>query len=285
MRCARRFDLDKQLAEGTLTLADLGLPSDAKANVSSPPADFGTYAHWVMQCALRAQFKGLKNDFEYTGWDAIAADAHKPEPEVLSHGAQLFSGGSEHTAHNMAVTMASLAAARMPKAVGWMAEAYGVYKNRLGGHIDFLSSDLDVIVDLKTTSTAPMNGKMKPAHAWQLAAYALLVYSATGTLPSEGYIMYVHSRGEWVCRSNPLTFHSPAGQQMLDFLHGKLESFSKKTLAAATPSFGDDCAKDYCPYTSICCDRFIPRGTSVMRTPEPELVSLNPLGASNASST
>ena len=278
MRCARRFALDRQLSLGLTTLADLGLPTTTLDRTSSPPADFGTYAHWVLQCAMKAQFKSKMNDFSFSGWDQPAAENAKPDDSVLAHGAQLFSGGPTQ-AHDMAVQMARLAAARMPKADGWMAEAYGVIPKFLGGHIDFLSADWLNIVDLKTTGTAPTNGKIKPAHAWQLAAYALLVYSATGVLPENGYIMYVHSRGEWVCRSQPIEFHSPAGQQMLDFLHEKLDEMRRASPRSAfTPSMSDECDKDYCPFTSICRDKMIPRGSAIVRTPEPELASINPLG-------
>lgn len=274
-RCLHRMSLDRRLALGELTLAQLGLPVSVRE--SSVPADFGTFFHWYMQCALRCDFKNTTNDFVFRGWNKAEADTHQPSTQAILNGAKLI--GSEQQAYAMAGRMCQLAIPRMPrKDTNWMAEAYGVMPGLLGGHIDLLSEDLDDIVDIKTTGTCPVNGKMKPAHMWQVAAYALLVYAATGHLPKRGHILYIHNRGEWVCRSNPLEFDTPFGNGLLDHLAARLEFYGKEeqNRGACAPSPGDACDEDFCPYTSICRDKLIPKGAHVYRPEEAPLLSVDP---------
>jgi hypothetical protein len=263
------------IAIGETTLGALGLPVGVRD--SSPPADFGTYAHWVFQCALRAQFMTVLNDTQFIGWDQQAAVDREPDAAVFANAATMFA--SEQIARDTALKMAANAVPRLPRKSGnWMAEVHVQIPGFLGGHIDLLSEDLEDIVDLKTTGTAPTNGKMKPAHMWQLVAYAALVLHATGKLPKRACILYVHNRGEWVCRSNPIDFESEHGQYLVSSLFARLGYYANENShrGAFSPSPGDDCDGDFCPYTTICRDKLIPKGTHISRIEEPPLLTVNP---------
>jgi CRISPR/Cas system-associated exonuclease Cas4 (RecB family) len=253
MQCTERAWLDRRIGEKSLTLADLGLPADADS--SSVPADFGTIAHWTIQCALRAGFPA-EGVFAPTPWNEDAARAKKPDPEVWLSGSKLF---RQNDMAGVLSKITTAAITRLPrKGSKWLAESrfdVGV----LTGSIDLLTDDFEDIVDIKTTGTQPAGGRIKPAHLWQLVAYALGVSGTTGVLPKRGYILYLHNRGEWVCRSNPVEF-TP---ELVGILLNRIRAVSGPAAESfAAPAFGQAC-DDFCPYVPH-CHRHLPRGAHIV---------------------
>ena len=111
-----------------------------------------------------------------------------------------------------------------------------------------------------------------------MVAYALGVYHATGTMPVNGYILYAHSRGDWCFLSNPIKYQSPMIMRMMGQLTKRLGIYADwdKLSEMACPSFGEACNM-YCPYTSHCRDKAIPRGLAVRDKQIQPLGSANPL--------
>jgi CRISPR/Cas system-associated exonuclease Cas4 (RecB family) len=216
----------------------------------------------------------VTGDFTFTGFDEAAAKAAAPPAESIRLAEQLFSSpaAAQQAVHNIA----GLVIQRLPgKGHEWMAECAGEIPGILTGHIDLLTSDLEHLVDIKTTGQMPENGKMKPEHLWQLVAYALLVLHHTGKPPHYAHILYVDRHGDWVCRSKALDFYDVSGQALLRELYHWLE-VTKNNAYAPTPVFGPHCDGAWCPYRQICRDASVPGAAAVVRRHEPVAVSSNP---------
>lgn len=271
MQCTERAWLDRRINEKALTFADLGLPDDAEQK-SSAPADFGTVAHWTLQCALRAGFPA-DGVFTPTAWDDAVALSKRPAPEVWTSGAKLFKNAALMESTLRKITAAGVT--RLPrKGAKWLAEA-GFDVGILTGHIDLLTDDFEDIVDIKTTGTAPVGGKVKPSHLWQLVAYAVGVLGSTGVMPKRGHILYIHNRGDWICRSNPVEF-TP---ELTGFLVQRIKAVTGEHASLLrAPAFGAAC-DDFCSYVPH-CHRHLPRGAHVIdldNVPPPD--STDPLAS------
>ena len=278
--CTMRAWLDNGLMTGRLDPAEWGFThKDDVKGKTSPPADFGTCAHWHSQTSMRCQFMPEDdwNNMTYTGWDEDICWAAKYTDEQWVNGASMFS--DIDTAFDTMTTIAKNVRENMPRQgeVEWMAESCFEIPGLLNGHLDFLSNDWLDIVDLKTTSTKPPNGRPHPGHVHQLVGYALGVYHATGTLPERGWVLYAHSRGDWVSRSKPIEFHSPILMRMLSQLTKRLKLYADFDALSeiAYPSFGSPC-NDYCPYTHCCRDAAIPHGVPIRDKPLLPLDSPSP---------
>lgn len=220
---------------------------------SSPNADFGTCVHFHLQDGLRCQFPGPPADFA-------------PEPEQVTNAAKMWSSNAEECRAQIR-GCATLAAQHMPVAPDgqpWLAESEFEWGKLLQGHIDFLSQNNEVIVDLKTTSRPPAGNRAKTAHLIQLIGYRQMVGHKTGTFPSKGLILYVSSRSEWVLP----VWVSFTESGMVEFI-GHVENYlgylrSANLYKFAVPRIGDHCSDEWCPYKSICKSRILPPAGSMI---------------------
>ena len=274
--CGRRLHIDRQICEGAVDpAADLGLPPDFRRG--SPPADWGNCVHWYAQTALRAQFKGDAElgNFQFTGFDSAHADKFKYTPEQWISGSSMFS--DEQAAQKTLHKSAALIISRLPKkGASWIAEASGVIPGLLSGHIDLIDSDLEDIVDIKTTGHAPKDGKIETKYLWQLVSYALLVAHHTGKIPKRAHIVYVDRHAEWVCRTKPLDFTQGGGAALLAFHMDRLVRMKDRANDRPEPVPGPHCDDCFCPYRPICRDALIPDGAAIVRPQETAPPVANP---------
>ncbi len=243
--CDFRAGLDRARAEGKLVLDIVDEPSAR--------ADFGTCVHFALQTMMKCAWEDDQ-------------ELHRPDE------AQIINARNMHadlpTAVNSCAMLAQGAMPKLPEGVYWQAE-YAFEAKALTGHIDFLSSDGEVILDLKTTARKPDHNRIKPGHLYQLIAYYLLVTNKTGKAPSMGYVLYADSeRHNWTLLL-PFDFRSPAAQELIETVVEYVRYLTGPDLAQrAVPRMGNTCAGDYCPYTSICRDKYIPpSGTPALRVP------------------
>lgn len=240
--CDYRAALDRLVADGVLMAPDRG---------DTSIMDFGTLAHYRWQRLLGARFP---------------EGALAPPDHMLSDVAAALFKGDQANASAAIDKCAELAAGETPTldpGVVWDAETQHDIRGKLTGHIDLLSSDYRVVVDLKTTSRPPERGEMKPEHFVQLVAYHILNKERT----ERAYILYVDRHGEWVMLSKPLLFKHPEhGEHLAEFVvqvHDYIRHLRSKTLAAkVVPRIGDHCIKQFCPYRDLCRDKLIPKGAS-----------------------
>ncbi len=245
--CDHRALLDRQRAEGTLDY-------EVKDSLNMYAA-LGTVAHYILQRQLNCNFPTPDKD------------AYAPSPEEYNVAAQ-FTGGCRDKLHAHASAIAALAAEHMPPVTGvWHAEpAFEAFN--LTGHIDFLSPDLRTIVDLKTTQRKPDHNRIKPGHLYQLMAYRRLVEMTTGTSPATGYVLYADAKSAKWALLLPFDFTSPQAAELAVTVDKYLTYLLSPVLAtAATPRMGNTCSGDYCPYTPICRDKYIPPSGTVSTAP------------------
>jgi hypothetical protein len=219
----------------------------ATARKSSPYASFGTWAHFYLQDALRCEFEGGR-------------DAHVPDAETKASAIELFSGDAD--ACEAAIRQcATIAAKNMPiPADGqlWRAEA-SCSGRVLSGHLDFLSQDCKIVVDLKTTSRKPPHGQAKAEHIAQVAgAYPYLVNERFGIMPDTAVILYVGTDGTWVLPV-VIDLRTPERQDYIRQI-GEYATFlrSKPFMTVTMPVLGPHCSDMWCPYRAICKDRISP---------------------------
>lgn len=258
MSCSYRAAFDRALHEGVLDL-----PTDVAAEVqakklSSPYADLGTCIHHHMQVGMQCVFPDL---------------AHAPEPEQYLNAAGLF-GGSMDKCQAAIRASAVLGANNMPAAPDgkpWIAEL-AVKTPHYTGHLDFLSQDGTVLVDLKTTSKPPLYAKCKPAHLVQVLAYAHAVNLACREVRVRKIVvLYVDSlRASWA-----LPVEIDATDEGIQEYMGHIAAAAKMLASAwlfkvASPSIGDVC-EEWCPYTSICRDRYRPVAGTVEKNRTPTM--------------
>jgi len=235
MYCQARAAYDRALAVGDMEPAPAG-ERDTKY------ADLGTMIHLALQQGLGCVFD------------------HAPDPideATAKSAAKLF--GDDLTRLNSAVLAAAAAGkSAMPQAPDgkpWRAEVAA--KSRfLTGHIDFLSQDGTVLIDLKTTSRKPDHNRVKGEHFLQMLAYKMLVPSITSA-----HILYVDAQqARWTLLSPPINFGpgSEAEAQLAPLLTFLKRIRAKKIYQTAIAAPGGHCAGCFCPHTAICKDALIP---------------------------
>lgn len=267
--CTYRAAQDRAIAEGLMDdpVEHLG------TRASSPYADLGTVIHW--HCQVVAGCTWPNND---------DADLHIYTDEQVENAISVTPGAStpeEVIEH--ARRVAPRIVARLPPIDGnWKAES--AFSNVwIQGHIDFLSEDKTLLVDLKTTTRMP-GGKAKILHLWQQAAYASLVPTVRHIV-----ILYADSRGQWVAPSDPIRIRDEDGEPVGHWLENValLTRFlrTKKLYDLAFPSFGPHCDDGFCPYRPTCRDEgdgHIPRVREVFEHVEPPpTFNLNIFGESS----
>lgn len=258
--CDFRAAYDRAIHEGLLEPSE---DSKARKNSPSPYADLGTCIHWVLQSRMGCIFPGAERAIGRPITEHIqelldsAADEERFTDEQFASACTLFNDDPDLAMAKMEAA-AKLAQDHMPKAPDgrpWFAERH-VKTRELSGHIDFLSQDKTVIVDLKTTSRPPSYGKMKPAHIFQLCAYKILVPTVT-----KAYVLYVSSKGDWVIppeESGAIDFESEEGEELLGYTRGVLDHILSDDLYdRACPRFGS-CTDNFCPYVEDCVNRLTP---------------------------
>lgn len=237
--CSQRAQFDRGIAEGVF-------PSEIRDDSPSKPyASLGTVIHFYLQDGLRAVFPGPSKDYAPT--EAEYVDA-----------AKLF-GGDRMSLMRSVESSARLAATHMPKLPAgqhWLAEvAVDAGPHLAPGHIDFLSSDGSIIVDLKTTRTKPYGGRMKREALVQLTNYAM----NAGAL--WGRAIYVDSMGGSWCTPIDIDWtkeETQVIQQEIPRLVKRLTDPSLYDTAYPGP-LDDSCGDMFCPYTRVCRDAIVPR--------------------------
>ena len=238
MACAHRAALDKQRVD-----------SGAGPRVEAPSfatkyAAFGTCVHWYMQekigCAFPPDTDSHDGD---VGCHRDNALVHKYTNTHVAQASDLVKKSEDIL--DKVRKVGDFAASRMPdspEGAHWLAET-GWRTAEFSGHIDFLSSDLSTIIDLKTTTKPPPGGKIKPEHYYQLLTYALLV----GPTVTEARILYVHTHGDWSILSDPVDFTTP---EMKVALLGSASYLGSLASGATStpPLMSSSCGTTYCPY-------------------------------------
>jgi hypothetical protein len=242
--CDHRAALDRLVAEGKIA------PSTDAG--SSPYADLGVCIHYNLQVRLGAVFP----------------EGHQTPVEELvkatANASQIFKGDIEAT--RAQVERCSLFAAQcMPPTMDnkpWLAEASFSEGLDVPGHIDFLSQDGAIIVDLKTTSHKPEKNRIKAGHLIQLLMY----YVASGRKARYGYILYIDStKAEWAILSKVVDFNSPELQVYVTQLtHYAAYLRSPELLHMALARPGTHCVGEFCPHQARCRERLIPQPSEVL---------------------
>jgi hypothetical protein len=249
--CDYRAAFDRALAEGALELPEDIAQAVEAAKASSPYADLGTCIHHHLQAGIGATFpRG-------------AGEAPKVEIEI--NASKLFRNDLEQTraAIRASAVRAVPSLPVLAEGVTWMAETVVKTRN-YSGHIDLLSSDSEWLVDLKTTSRPPVANRAKFEHLLQVLAYA----HGLSQLPKRGMILYVDSIAASWALPCLIDFHS---DDMMDLGRKVVEYAAYLRSAAlykvATPRLGHVC-EEWCPYTTICRDRYrAPTGEAVKPPP------------------
>lgn len=253
--CTQRAAFDRGIAEGVFK------PEIRDDSPSKPYASLGTVIHFYLQDGLRARFPGPSKDYA-------------PTTEEVTDAAKLF-GGDTVSLMRAVESSARAAAAHMPAlptGVHWRAEvAVDAGPHLAPGHIDFLSSDGSIIVDLKTTRTKPYGGRMKREALVQLTNYAMNAGA------SWGRAIYVDSMGGSWCTPIDIDWtkeETQVIQQEIPRLVKRLTDPSLYDTAYPGP-LDDSCGDMFCPYTRVCRDAIVPRAASEFTRKEP----LAPTGA------
>ncbi len=241
--CDHRAKLDRMRADGKLDF-------EVKDSLN-PYAAFGTVTHYVLQTALGCQFP------------TADAAAYAPSAEEIEVASQLF-GGRPEAMHTHSKAVAGLAMEYVPGIDStWFAEpAFEAFN--LTGHIDFLSPDKKVLVDLKTAQRKPDHNRIKPGHLYQIMAYRKLLLMCTGSAPDTGYVLYVDAKGAKWALCLPFDFNSAQAKSLAGTVDKYLDYLlSPALMDLAVPRMGNTCQGDYCPYTPICRDAVIPPAGTV----------------------
>jgi hypothetical protein len=231
--CQARAAYDRAYAVGDLEAPPAG-ERDTKY------ADLGSLIHLNLQYKLGCLFDETPDP---------------NSPEQFASAAKLFGDNLDRL--RLAVDAAAAAgAAAMPAApdgLPWRAEVHA--KSRiLTGHIDFLSQDGTVLIDLKTTSRKPDHNRVKGEHYAQMLAYKLLVPSI-----QRAHILYVDAQqARWTMLSPPIDFTSEAAVDQLARLVPFLKRIRSRRVYQSIAAPGGHCSGCFCPHTAICKDRLIP---------------------------
>jgi hypothetical protein len=243
--CDFRAAFDRLIAEGKLET----IPQEP-----SPYADFGTCCHYKLQTSVGCEFP---------------PGSHAPTAEQRAVAASLHADGKLDDMIDRVAGCARAALPVSPDGKPWLAEVE--FKLPIcTGHIDFLSQDMTVIGDLKTTSRKPDHQRPKPDHMWQLACYAIGVKGRYKVEPKSAWILYADSlKAQWAMLVN-IDLQSEQMQEMM----AHVVSYSKylrsaKLLSTAKPRMGTNCAGSFCPHVSRCRDRFLPPPSPLIEAPAP----------------
>jgi hypothetical protein len=266
--CERRAWYDKGIHDGTI-------PATGD-NASSPYADLGSLIHPKAQTILGCTFpNGHQEELGETR-DLMRANASQLFKGDMSALDRAVDKGGRWAAACMVGTFGP---------IGWLAELECEVE-AMKGHIDFMSKDGQIIVDLKTTSRKPDHNRMKPGHLIQLLMY----YMVSGKKAKYGYILYTDSMSAtWSIMSAPVDFQRPVIQDYLQALEQKIDYLRAMDTTAVdiTPRPGFHCQGDFCPYTTECRDSIIPPAGHVLFNPDDgsaapkvKAVNLSTLGAS-----
>lgn len=244
--CLQRAAFDRAIHQGMLDVKDLGLPEQGCHDTKY--ADFGSRVHHHWQEKITDNFGTADVIGEELEQQWVAAS-------------RLCSDDIEATKAAVAAS-AQQALAAMPNNwldVDWVAELDCKPKGiKLTGHIDLYCPETGQFIDLKTTGRKPDHNRAKPSHLYQMAAYSLML-KHMGLKVSKGYILYVESvRARWAILCE-IDVSSEAfvelEQHCLDFLKYLT---SANLFKHARPNIGSHCTAQFCPYTSICRDRYLP---------------------------
>lgn len=241
--CSQRAAFDRGIAEG---LVEQGIRDD---DGPKPYAALGTIIHFRLQSGVRAVFPGPEKDFA-------------PTEEEYAAAVTLF-GGDRARLDEAATASARLALGAMPKlppGVHWFAElAVDAGPSVPPGHIDFLSSDGAIGVDLKTSSRRPT--RLKRAALIQTGAYALAAKC------NWWRILYVDSMtASWV-EPIDVDFTKDEPAVILQQLPKLVDYWRGDTLydTAYPGPLDDSCGDNFCPYTRVCRDAIIPKSAPKKR--------------------
>jgi hypothetical protein len=236
--CSQRAAFDRGIHEGIFS------PDMKEDNPIKPNAALGTCIHFFLQDGLRAVFPGPSQDYA-------------PEEDEYESASKLF-GGSRQDLMRAVEASARLAAQHMPKLPNgshWRAEvAVDAGPHLSPGHIDFLSSDGAILVDLKTTSRKPSGGRIKRSDLIQVTNYAL------NSGAQWAMILYVDSMcADW-CMPIPIPYDT--NEPIRTNIPKLVRYLTGPTLndTAYPGPLNDDCNDTFCGYTKICRDEIVPRG-------------------------
>jgi CRISPR/Cas system-associated exonuclease Cas4 (RecB family) len=240
--------------EHALELEALGLEEERE---HKPAADLGTVEHFLLQDGVRAKFPGDPREYA-------------PDRDTVECAASLF-GGDEEEMFRIArktVTAAAPCLPVLPDKIGWRAEVE-ITTALLSGHIDFLSSDRAVIVDLKTTSRPPENKQIKREHLIQMYAYYLLVRNTCKVAPLRGVVIYVDSRGgSWTLPIH-IDFTTHEAEAFAGVVQDYIRYLRSRSLEKfAFPRLSTKCKDLFCPYFGDCHKLFVPPPGTMSEKPE-----------------
>lgn len=244
--CLQRAAFDRALAQGMLTVEDLGLPERGCDDTKF--ADYGSRTH--------------------EAWQRRYTDTFGTPPPEDGEIEQQWVAASRLFADDLVATRESVelcatrAVEAMPEewdGLEWVAELDCKPRGlKLTGHIDLIAPNEGLFVDLKTTGRKPDHNRPKPAHLYQIAAYSLMLRHM-GIKPTKGYLLYVESiRARWaiLCEVDVNSDH------FLE-LEAHLSDFLKYLTSVnlfkhARPNIGAHCTNQFCPYVPICRDKYLP---------------------------
>lgn len=229
--CEYRAALDRAIHYGQIPRDDT--PQDTKF------ADFGTLCHWRTQELINAEF---------------AEGAEPPTAEQFNSACQLH-GGDANVCRDMVERVAERAALRLATlGQSWLAETKWSTPS-LSGHIDFLSRDHDIIVDLKTTSRKPNHQRIKPAHLIQMIAYWIL----SGRRARKAYVLYADTmKAGWTLMC-PLDYTTNATQDLAAHVESYIAYLLSPRLSTdCVPHLGSHCSDEFCPHRARCKDMYVP---------------------------
>jgi len=161
------------------------------------------------------------------------------------------------------------AAGLMPKISGtWHAETE-ILAPFMTGHLDFLSPDFRLFVDLKTTGRPPEGRRVKREHLVQMHAYYLLIRWKYRVTPERGYVLYVDSRGGSWGMLISIDFTTDDAVGYADWLFDYVRYLRSSTLKrGAFPRLSTKCKDLFCPYYHDCHGSIVPPSGSMSEAPE-----------------
>jgi len=222
----------------------------AKQASPSPNADLGTCIHYTM-------FDGM----------GCAFDRNEPPTDAQWQNASILFGGNLDRTKQAAFAAATLAASHLPKPRVWRAEVRASSR-WTQGTIDLLTEDGTELWDLKTTSKPPLGGNIKAPHLYQLLTYRLLCKSKKRPMPKTGGVIYVDAIGASWCHAMSIDYEDEALVELSDQIEQYTRYLrSNQLFKHAVPRIGTHCSEDWCPFVSVCRNRFIkPLSTGFSRS-------------------
>ena len=244
--CLQRAAFDRAIHHGLLNVEELGLPEQGCHDTKY--ADYGSVVHHAWQSLVASTFGSKEPTIEeQLAMRTAASRLTSDDLELLDDSV------------NRAAQQARDAMPVNWEGLDWVAELDCKPKGtNLTGHIDLYCGETGQFIDLKTTGRKPDHNRAKPSHLYQIAAYSILL-KKMGLKSNTGYLLYVESvRARWaiLCEIDCTT------PEWLEF-EEHIESFLKFLTSAqlfkqARPNIGSHCTAQFCPYASICRDKYLP---------------------------